>query len=599
MQAENYSDEHYQTRLNPKTIRRVFGLLGIRLHWAFAFIGLIAIVSVQDAVFTFLNKFLIDEGVVLHNMPRLFEIISWYGIVAVSQAFCVFGFIAFAGLLGEQVCLDLRKRMFCNLQGLSFSFFNNMHAGKIISRVTSDTSKITELITWGIVSLVWSILNITASIVFMMFLDWKLALIVISVFPVIIYLSILFRKKILTQFRKVRKSNSRLITFFNETITGHSVVKAFCREELNNREFGQVTGEMYNASYRAAWLSAVFLPVIQLAGTFTIGAIMWIGGWQYSISGISIGSIQAFIGYVTFILWPVRELSRVWASMQNALAAGERVFTLIDEVPGIRDRQGAYDPVTLQRHIHFKHVNFSYNEREPVLTDFNLEIEPGQTIALVGPTGSGKSTIINLICRFYEPVKGELLFDGTDYRQFTLKGLQSRFGIVLQTPHLFSGTIRENIAYGKINATDDDVVKAAKTVRAHEFIITFPDGYGTEVGEAGNFLSVGQKQLISLARAVISDPDIFIMDEATSSIDAYTEQLIQKGLAGIMENRTSIIIAHRLSTVRHADRILVLEKGRIIEDGSHDELIRLRGKYYTLYSRIPAGNLEDFKKAEL
>lgn len=582
-----YNKDFHSSRKNnhsPQLVFRVFGLLGTRAGLAIIFIVLIAIVAIQDAVFPFLNKLLIDEGLVLKNMDRLLEIIIYYGIIAVFQAFCVFGFISLAGLLGEGICFDLRDKMFTNLQRLSFSFFNKNPAGKIISRITSDSSKIAELISWGTLSIVWGGINIISSVIFMMFIDWKLALIVCGAFPIIISLAIVFQNKIFSQFRIVRKCNSRVTTIFNENITGQRVVKAFCREEENNKEFEKVTGEMYHAAFRAAWLSAVFLPLIQLIGTFTIAVVIWMGGWNYSIAGISIGGIQAFISYVAFMLWPVREIARVWASMQNAMAAGERVFHLMDEVPEIRNKPGACDPVSLKQQIRFHHVSFSYSPEEEVLRDFNLIINPGQTIALVGPTGSGKTTIINLMCRFYEPAEGEIQYNGVDYREFTLEGLQAGFGIVLQTPHLFSGTIKENILYGSSHSSDEDVEKAARLTQAHRFITSLPGGYNTPVGEGGSLLSVGQKQLISLTRAVIADPDIFIMDEATSSIDTYTENLIQLGLKGIMKSRTSIIIAHRLSTVQNADRILVLEKGRIIEDGSHRELMEKKQKYYQLYS---------------
>jgi ATP-binding cassette subfamily B protein len=363
------------------------------------------------------------------------------------------------------------------------------------------------------------------------------------------------------------------------------VVKALCREDENLREFGELTGSMYRASFRAAWLSALFLPIVQVISAVAMGSVIWYGGGQAQWGGLTLGGLQAFVSYVSFMLWPVQDLARVYAELQHAIASAERSFSLIDATPDVIDRPGAVDPGTIQGDIEFDHVDFGYESDELVLRDLNLRVKRGETIALVGPTGGGKTTLVNLLCRFYEPRRGTIRIGGRDYTEMTLHAIQSRIGVVLQTPHLFSGSIRDNIRYGRLDATDDEIESAARLAGAHDFIATLDKGYAADVGEGGNLLSVGQKQLISLARAILARPEIFIMDEATSSVDTLTEALIQKGMETLMQGRTSFIIAHRLSTIKRASRILVIEDGRIQEMGTHAELLRARGHYYRLYTK--------------
>jgi ATP-binding cassette subfamily B protein len=584
---EHFEEEEFKTQFNGQTLRRILGLTRPHWRWVVGFLVTIALVSALDSVFTYLSKLMIDNGILAQNRSELYRLLIIYGSLGFVQASGVFGFIYLAGVLGERVRYDLRQKMFNHLQGLSLSYFSRTPVGWIMSRVTSDSERVADLVTWGLLDVTWGMMNIITAMGFMLFINWKLALIVLGILPILFYVAYQFRKRILGEFRNVRKMNSKITGAFNENITGVRVVKALCREDANLEEFKALTADMYRSSYRAAWLSALFLPSVQLISALALAAIVWYGGWQVQIGGMTVGGIQAFVSYVTFMMWPIQDLARVFAEMQHAIASGERIFSMIDAVPDVKDLPGAYDPGTIQGDIEFDNVTFYYDEgdKKPVLENFSLHVKRGETIALVGETGGGKTTIVNLICRFYEPKKGSIRIGGKDYREYSLHAIQSRIGMVLQTPHLFSGTIRENIRYGRLDATDEEIVEAAKLAGAHDFIIKLKKGYDEEVGEGGNLLSVGQKQLISLARAVLAKPEVFIMDEATSSVDTLTEALIQRGMEMMMRGRTSFVIAHRLSTIKRADRILVIEQGKIAEMGTHAELLRKRGKYYSLYTK--------------
>ncbi len=580
-----FEEEEFNTRFNGQTILRI--LAQARPHWKFLamFLVGIIIVAVLDAVFTFISKRIIDEGIVARDPEALVQLFLIYAGLSVLSAAGVFLFILTAGSLGEKIQFDLREKMFARLQELSLSYYDRTPLGWIMSRVTSDSQRVADLVSWGILDTAWGIFGIGSSVVFMFIINWKLALIVLTIIPMLIVVASIFQKHILGEYRKVRKLNSKITGAYNENITGVRVTKAQGREEKNLAEFKGLTIPMFHSGYRAAWLSALFLPIVQVLSALATGSIAWFGGYQTFVGGITIGGIQAFISYVLFMLWPVQEMARVFADLQRSVASAERVFSLIDSVPEISDRDQAVDPGTLLADIEFENVTFYYEADKPVIRDLNLTIRAGETIALVGPTGAGKSTIVNLVGRYYEPKEGTIRIGGNDYLDYTLAGIHSRLGVVLQTPHLFSGTIRENIRYGLLEATDEEVEAAAKLAGAHDFIIELDEGYDEEVGEGGGLLSVGQKQLISLARAVLADPDIFIMDEATSSVDTITEARIQKGMDHILSKRTSFVIAHRLSTIRRADRILVLQAGRITEMGSHAELIKQRGHYFRLYTQ--------------
>ena len=580
-----FEEEEFTAGFSGQTLWRILGLARPHWRWVLGFLFTIAVVSAVDSILTFITAKIIDEAILANDREALIRLVTLYaGLIFVSAA-GVFGFIYLAGILGERIRYDMRRSLFNHLQELSLSYFDRTPVGWIISRVTSDTDRVAELVTWGFLDVTWGIMNILTAMIFMVIINWRLALIVFAFLPVIVISAVEFRKRILTEFRLVRKINSKITGAFNESVTGVRVTKALGREEENLREFGGLTSDMFKAGYRAAWLSALFLPVVQLVSSFAIGAVVWFGGLEVLTGAMTIGGIQAFVSYILFMLWPIQEMARVYAEMQRALASGERVFSLMDSVPEISDKPDAFDPGSILGDIKFDHVDFHYKADSPILRDFSLSVERGETIALVGPTGGGKSTIVNLLARFYEPTGGVITIGGEDYTHFSLQAIHSRLGMVLQTPHLFSGTIRDNIRYGYLEADQSEVEQAAKIAGAHDFVVAMEEGYESEVGEGGVLLSVGQKQLISLARAVLADPEIFIMDEATSSVDTLTESLIQRGIEAMMTDRTSFIIAHRLSTIKRADRILVIREGQIAEMGSHLELLRLRGHYYRLYTQ--------------
>ena len=583
--SEELVEEDFTSQITGRTLLRIIQQAKSHWQWVVGFILMISLVSILDSYFTYLSKRIIDEGILGKNTEVLTSIITRYGLLIIVQAGGVFGFIYLAGVLGERIRYDFRQQMFIHLQDLSLSYYNRTPVGWIMSRVTSDSERVAELVTWGFLDSTWGLMNILTSTYFMMKINWRLALIVLAMIPILIIVAALFKRKIIIEYRKVRKINSKITGAFNENVSGVRVSKAFGREDENLKEFGVLTNNMYNAGYRAAWLSALFLPTVLIINSFGLAGIVLYGGHQAQVGTMTIGGIQAFISYVVFMIWPIQDLARVYAELQHAVASAERIFSLVDSVPEVTDLPGAIDPGTIQGDITFDNVLFYYDDDEPILNHFNLKVKRGETIALVGPTGGGKSTIVNLLCRFFEPKGGRIFIGDRNYKELSLKSIQSRIGMVLQTPHLFSGSIKDNIRYGKLDASEEEIEEAAILAGADEFIRKLDQGYDEEVGEGGNLLSLGQKQLISLARAILRKPELFIMDEATSSVDTLTEDLIQKGMENIMNGRTSFVIAHRLSTIKKADRIFVINNGEISESGTHADLLRLGGHYYKLYTQ--------------
>jgi ATP-binding cassette subfamily B protein len=583
--THNELEEKEYGKLTGKVFGRLLGLLAPHWKQVLGYLLCIAIVSGIDSYTTFLSKRIIDDGITAGNPDAIVKTALLYGAVILVQAAATFGFIYLVGVMAERVRYEMRKQMFNHLQHLSLSYFSQTPVGWIMSRLTSDTERLSDLLSWGLLDTTWAVINIITSAVFMFIINAKLALIVVAMLPILIVVALRFRVEILKHYRRSRKMNSRIIGAFNEGITGVRVIKALSREDSNLEEFSELTDGMYNASFKAAWLSALFLPIVQVISAIGLGIVLWQSGMQFQIGGMTIGGIQAFVSYITFIMWPIQDIARVYAQMQNAVASAERIFGLMDTEPDVQNRSNTIETETIQGDIRFEDVHFYYEEDDPVIKGLDFHVQQGEMVALVGPTGGGKTTIVNLLCRFYEPTNGKIFLNNVDYQDMKLQDIQSRIGVVLQTPHLFSGSIEDNIRYGRLTATDEEIVEASKMAGAHDFIAKFEHGYKQDVGEGGNLLSVGQKQLISIARAILAKPEIFIMDEATSSVDTLTEALIQRGMDQLMAGRTSFVIAHRLSTIKRADKIIVIEDGQIEELGTHKELIHKKGKYYSLYTQ--------------
>ena len=553
-------------------------------------------VAVIEVIFPLFKRHAIDKFARTGSLEGIWPFIILYVALIVLFAFGVNLFIRLCGHVEVGLCRHIRRTAFKRLQELPFSFYDKTSVGYLIARLTSDTQRLGDTIAWGLLDVGWSAFFLVIVTVAMLLLNWQLTLITLAVVPLMAVITGFFQVRILKSYREVRRINSKITGAFNEGITGAKTTKTLVREEANFEEFKELTSTMRTSSIRAAILSAMLYPVIIGLGGFATAFLLWKGGHDVFILGsISIGTLTAFISYATQLFEPISSIARIFAEAQQSQAAAERVISLIETEPEIADTPEVIEtfgdnfnpkrenwPV-LKGDIEFKNVTFQYTDGEKVLKNFNLTVKAGETIALVGETGSGKSTIVNLLCRFYEPTEGEILIDGVNYKERSQLWLQSNLGYVLQQPHLFSGTIADNIRYGKLDATDEEVETAAKLVSADEFIMKQEKGYATSVGEGGNLLSTGQKQLVSFARALIGRPAIFVLDEATSSVDTETEMKIQHAIQTALSGRTSFIIAHRLSTIRGADRILVIQNGEITEAGSHKELLKLRGYYHDLY----------------
>lgn len=551
-----------------------------------------------DIIMPLFQRYAIDNFINLNTTKNLLPFSIIYFFVIVAQTILVIIFVKQSMFIELSIGKDLKKASFVHLQTLSFSYYNTTPVGYMLARVMSDTARIGGLFAWGLVDLLWALFYVLGIFIAMLMLNAKLALTVIIVVPIIAILTAFFQTKILNYNRDIRRINSKMTGAYNEGIVGAKTSKTMVIEELNNKDFRVITQQMYTASIRAAMLNAVFIPIILFFSSVATALIVARGGNMVIKNTIDIGTLSVFATYAVSIFGPIQQLARILADIISTQANIERVMGLLEKKPDIVDTEEVvqkYGDVfnaktenweSIKGDIEFKDVSFKYPDgTEYVLEHFNLKIPAGTTVAIVGETGAGKSTLVNLACRFFEPTNGQILIDGKDYRERSQLWLHSNIGYVLQNPHLFSGTVKENIRYGRLNATDEEIELAAKSVSANTVVEKLENGYESDVGEGGDRLSTGEKQLISFARAVLANPRIFVLDEATSSIDTQTEQLIQNAISHLLKDRTSFLIAHRLSTIRQADLILVVKDGKIIEQGTHKDLLNQKGYYFTLYSK--------------
>ncbi len=588
-------EEVEYTKADYKTWRQVLSYLdGAKRDVFLLFVAVICLAGL-DTLIPILNKIVIDDYIMPKNLAGLWQFSLVYVVVFAFFGFIVWSFILLADRIQLHISYRIRRDAFKKLQELSFSFYDTSSVGWLMSRLTSDTNRLGGILSWGLTDTIWGIMVMIFVTVSMFRINWQLALITLCILPVLAVVSYFFQTRILKQYRRVRKMNSKITGAFNEGITGAVTTKTLVTEVDNFEEFQELTGTMRTAAIRASVMSAIYYPIIIALGSIVTSLIIYKGGHDVFSGALTIGTLGLFMSYATQFYEPIRTIARLLTEFQDAQAAAERIISLINTPSDIVDtdeviarygqigqlKKENWEPIT--GHIELKDVHFHYKTGERVLEGLNLNVEAGSSVAIVGPTGGGKSTIVNLICRFYEPTSGDILIDGIDYRHRSQEWLHSSLGYVLQTPHLFSGTIKDNIKYGKLDATDDEIIAAAKLVNAHGFISHFTDGYDTIVGEGGSGLSTGQKQLISFARALIADPSILILDEATASIDVETEMLIQDAIQTLLKGRTSFMIAHRLSTIINADIIILLKEGQIVEQGTHAQLIAKKGDYYQLY----------------
>jgi ATP-binding cassette, subfamily B, multidrug efflux pump len=573
------------SKVDRKLYRRLIAFVRPYVGRLASGVGLMVITAVTGLVGPYLVQTAIDSFLVTKDTAGL----NWVALAYLATAFLnwwsSYGQTYLVSWVGQSIIYDMRDRMFRHLQQLNFRFYDSMATGRIMSRLMSDVDAINQLVSSGLVTIFADSLVLVTIMATMLQMNWRLALVSFVTVPILLLVLRWFKDRLRRAFMEQRRKSADMNANLAESISGVRVTQSFTREQTNQKEFNQINEQTRQANMDAVSVWAMFFPTIEVVSALGITLVLWYGGVliRGGTPDVTVGQVAAFILYLNRFFMPIRDLSQVYNVLQAAIVSAERVFEVLDQVPEVQDAPDAYEMPRAAGHVRFDQVVFGYHAEQPVLKSINLEAQVGQTIALVGPTGAGKSSLINLLARFYDPQAGRVLVDGHDLKGVTQRSWRSQLGVVLQDTFLFSGTIRDNIRYGRPTATDAEVEAAARAVGADEFIARMAKGYDTEVNERGSKLSVGQRQLIAFARALCADPALLILDEATSNIDTYTEVLIQNALKTLLKGRTSFVIAHRLSTIRNADRIFFIDGGTVAEEGTHEELLAANGRYAEHY----------------
>ena len=577
-------DEELVQSLNITIIKRLMSYLGPYMGPVIKTLLLMAVVIMVELSNPYLMKLGIDKYIAEGDWENLFLLGGIMILINVVAVVCSRLRMLIMGRVSNSILLTIRQQLYSHIQKLSFSFFDRRHDGKILARIIGDVNSLNDVFANSVTSLIPELVKIAAVVVIMMVMNYRLGLVALATLPFMLvtffFISTVSRKR----WQLHRKKSSNLNAFTHEDFSGIRVVQSLAAEQETSGVFLELCNEWKDSFVRAVRINDFFWPTVEMSwGVGTI-LVFWFGASMIGTGTITPGLLVAFSSYVSMFWQPIMNISNFYNQLVTNMAGAERIFEILDIEPDIKDRPDAKPLPEIKGDVSFRNVTFGYDEGQTVLNNVSFDVSAGQTIALVGSTGAGKTTVANLISRFYEITSGEVLIDGYNVNNVTLESLRSQIGVMPQDTFLFSGTIMENIRYGKLDATDEEVVEAAKAVSAHEFIMKFEKGYYTDVNERGTRLSAGQRQLIAFARALLANPRILILDEATASIDTHTERLVQQGIRRLLEGRTSFVIAHRLSTIRNADRIMVVEEGGIVESGTHEELIRLKGQYYNLYT---------------
>ena len=579
MIEDEVAGKAYDARL----ARRLFQYL--RPYLLFVVLGTLSLLA--SAACQLAGPYLVKEGIDKYIVPGRLEgfstLIVIYLLVIAGDFVFRFAQIYVTNYLGQKTMYDLRLDLFSHLQKLSLRFFDRNPVGRLVTRATSDVEVLNQLFSTGLVTVIGDLAMIAGIMIAMLWLNMKLALFTFSILPVLLVITFYFRKKMREAFRLVRTRLARINAFLQEALSGMSIIQLFNRQERMRQRFDKLNLDHMDAYIQTIFYYALFFPLIELIGTIALAIILWYGGFSVMEGTLTFGVLVAFIQYVEKFFKPISDLSEKYNVFQAAAASSERIFALLDSDDIIPDNPAPVWRDRIDGSVSFRDVHFAYKQDKPVLRGIDFEVAPGEKIAIVGSTGAGKTTIINLLARFYDPGQGEILIDGIDARNFDKRWLRQNIGIALQDVFIFSGTVKSNIASGEENPGMEKVTEAAEVIGASEFIERLPGGYEHELTERGSTLSAGQRQLLSFARVMYKNPSILVLDEATSSVDTHTEFLIQKALERLISDRTSLIIAHRLSTIRHVDRIIVMHHGKIAETGSHEELLQHKGIYYNLY----------------